>query len=120
MIRSPLLFCARCSTQRLTIVARDVLSELKRSSTVAVFTVVSPVSIAPHDEQPSKMLRVCYVTNWSRYRSGEAKFEIEFIDPFMCSHIIYAYATVDERRPEIIPVQKDDLGSTKSIRLPCA
>jgi chitinase len=56
------------------------------------------------------MLRVCYVTNWSRYRAGEAKFEIEFIDPFMCSHIIYAYATVDDHKPEIIPVQKDDLG----------
>ena len=56
------------------------------------------------------MHRVCYVTNWSRYRAGEAKFEIEFIDPFMCSHIIYAYATVDERKPEIIPIQKDDIG----------
>jgi len=56
------------------------------------------------------MHRVCYVTNWSRYRIGDAKFEIEFIDPFMCSHIIYAYATVDEQKPEIIPIQKDDLG----------
>ena len=58
----------------------------------------------------SKMHRVCYVTNWSRYRSGEAKFEIEYIDPFMCSHIIYAYATVDESKPEIKPVQKEDIG----------
>lgn len=56
------------------------------------------------------MLRVCYVTNWSRYRPGEAKFEIEFIDPFMCSHIIYAYATVDENKPEVIPIQRDDIG----------
>jgi GH18 family chitinase len=68
---------------------------------------------ARDDEEPSKMLRVCYITNWSRYRSGEAKFEIEFVDPFMCSHIIYAYATVDERKPEIIPIQKDDLGLKK-------
>lgn len=59
------------------------------------------------------MLRVCYVTNWSRYRPGEAKFEIEFIDPFMCSHIIYAYATVDENKPEIIPIQRDDIGKKK-------
>jgi GH18 family chitinase len=61
------------------------------------------------------MHRVCYITNWSRYRSGEAKFEIEFVDPFMCSHIIYAYATVDDRKPEIIPIQKDDLGSKKNF-----
>jgi GH18 family chitinase len=68
------------------------------------------VLIDAEDEEPSRMQRVCYITNWSRYRPGEAKFEVEFIDPFMCSHIIYAYATVDERKPEIIPIQKDDLG----------
>ncbi len=68
---------------------------------------------ASEDEEPSRMHRVCYITNWSRYRPGEAKFEIEFVDPFMCSHIIYAYATVDDRKPEIIPIQKDDLGSKK-------
>jgi len=67
-------------------------------------------SIAADEEEPTSMHRVCYVTNWSRYRIGDAKFEIEFIDPFMCSHIIYAYATVDEQKPEIIPIQKDDLG----------
>ncbi len=67
----------------------------------------------PDDEEPSKMNRVCYITNWSRYRPGDAKFEIEFIDPFMCSHIIYAYATVDDQKPEIIPIQKDDLGLKK-------
>jgi hypothetical protein len=58
----------------------------------------------------TKMQRVCYITNWSRYRTGEAKFEIEYIDPFMCSHIIYAYATVDAHKPEIIPIQKEDIG----------
>jgi hypothetical protein len=62
------------------------------------------------DDINTKMHRVCYITNWSRYRSGEAKFEIEYIDPFMCSHIIYAYATVDDNRPEIIPIQKEDIG----------
>ncbi|CAF1022242.1 unnamed protein product [Adineta ricciae] len=63
------------------------------------------------------MLRVCYVTNWSRYRADEAKFEIEFIDPFMCTHIIYAYATVDTSKPEIIPVQKDDLEHYRELSL---
>ena len=60
--------------------------------------------------------RVCYVTNWSRYRAGEAKFEIEYIDPFMCSHIVYAYATVDDNKPEIIPVQKEDIGNEQRRR----
>jgi len=67
-------------------------------------------SQSKQNEVNTKMHRVCYITNWSRYRSGDAKFEIEYIDPFMCSHIIYAYATVDDKKPEIIPVQKEDIG----------
>lgn len=59
--------------------------------------------------------RVCYITNWSRYRKGDAKFQIEYIDPFMCSHIIYAYATVNDNKPEIIPIQKDDIGKSKFL-----
>jgi hypothetical protein len=59
----------------------------------------------------TKIHRVCYITNWSRYRTGEAKFEVEYIDPFMCTHIIYAYATVDDHKPEIIPIQKEDIGN---------
>jgi len=31
----------------------------------------------------------------------------------MCSHIIYAYATIDDHRPEIIPIQKEDIGNKK-------
>lgn len=77
------------------------------------YTLFLLFSIDPDNEEPSRMHRVCYVTNWSRYRPGEAKFEIEFIDPFMCSHIIYAYAIVDDGKPEIVPVQKDDLGMKK-------
>jgi hypothetical protein len=63
-----------------------------------------------HNHYRTGMHRVCYVTNWSRYRTGDAKFEIEFIDPFMCTHIIYAYATVDQTKPEIVPIQKEDIG----------
>ncbi|CAF0764782.1 unnamed protein product [Didymodactylos carnosus] len=61
---------------------------------------------ASHND--NKILKVCYITNWSRYRTGDAKFEIEFIDPFLCTHIVYAYATVDQEKPEIIPIQNDD------------
>ena len=71
----------------------------------------------PSMEINSKIQRVCYITNWSRYRTGEAKFEIEYIDPFMCSHIIYAYATVDDQKPEIIPVQKQDIEQYRQLAL---
>ncbi|CAF1206330.1 unnamed protein product [Adineta ricciae] len=68
------------------------------------------------NEKP-KVQRVCYITNWSRYRPGEAKFELEYIDPHMCTHIIYAYATVDENKPEITPIQQDDIEHYRELAL---
>ncbi|CAF3689335.1 unnamed protein product [Adineta steineri] len=72
-------------------------------------------SVQIHDA--TKIQRVCYITNWSRYRPDKAKFEIEYIDPFMCTHIIYAYATVDDNKPEIIPIQKEDIENYRELAL---
>ena len=40
--------------------------------------------------------RVCYHTNWSQYRPGVGKFVPSKIDPFLCTHIAYAFAKLDE------------------------
>ncbi|TRY98308.1 hypothetical protein DNTS_022310 [Danionella cerebrum] len=37
---------------------------------------------------------VCYMTNWSQYRPGNGKFVPEHIDPFLCTHVIYAMASI--------------------------
>ena len=39
---------------------------------------------------------VCYYTNWSQYRQGKASFLPEDIDPFMCTHIVYAFAKLND------------------------
>ncbi|ROT65545.1 hypothetical protein C7M84_016474 [Penaeus vannamei] len=41
---------------------------------------------------------VCYYTNWSQYRAKIGKFLPEHIDPFLCSHIIYAFGYMKKGR----------------------
>jgi chitinase len=34
---------------------------------------------------------VCYYGSWSTYRPGDGKFEVENIDPNLCTHAIYTF-----------------------------
>lgn len=45
-------------------------------------------------------VRVCYYTNWSQYRPGNAKFLPSDIDPHLCTHIVYAFAKINNNRLE--------------------
>jgi chitinase len=44
---------------------------------------------AKHDND--KVL-VCYYGSWAVYRPGAGKFDVEDIDPYMCTHVIYSFA----------------------------
>ncbi|ESO03351.1 hypothetical protein HELRODRAFT_173643 [Helobdella robusta] len=39
--------------------------------------------------------RVCYYTNWSRYRGGLGQFFPENIDSSLCSHVIFAFSKLE-------------------------
>ncbi|XP_042535116.1 chitinase-3-like protein 2 isoform X2 [Dipodomys spectabilis] len=41
---------------------------------------------------------VCYFTNWSHERQEPGKFTYEDIDPFLCSHLIYAFAGISNHK----------------------
>ncbi|XP_069335083.1 chitinase-3-like protein 2 isoform X1 [Eulemur rufifrons] len=51
---------------------------------------------------------VCYFTNWSQDRQEPGKFTPENIDPFLCSHVIYSFASISNNKVII----KDKNGAT--------
>ncbi|KAG1661587.1 putative chitinase 10 [Nymphon striatum] len=51
---------------------------------------------------------VCYYTNWSLKRPSIGKFAPEDIDPFMCTHIIYAFAAIKDNK--LAPSEEYDEG----------
>ncbi|ELU03375.1 hypothetical protein CAPTEDRAFT_99042, partial [Capitella teleta] len=54
---------------------------------------------------------VCYYTNWSQYRPGDAKFIPSDIDVSLCDDLIFAFAALSESRPcTLIPVEWNDDG----------
>jgi len=48
------------------------------------------VSAKDRNTKPYKV--VCYLGSWANYRTGDAKFLIEHIDPHLCTHLIYGFA----------------------------
>uniref|UniRef100_A0A182SA33 chitinase n=1 Tax=Anopheles maculatus TaxID=74869 RepID=A0A182SA33_9DIPT len=39
---------------------------------------------------------VCYVGTWAVYRPGNGRFDIEHIDPFLCTHLMYGFFGINE------------------------
>ncbi|XP_059184403.1 chitinase, acidic.1 [Centropristis striata] len=50
---------------------------------------------------------VCHMTNWAQYRPSIAKFTADNIDPFLCTHVIYALSTINSFN-QITPIEWND------------
>ncbi len=60
----------------------------------AIFIIFFGFTNAETSRSKSKKV-VCYHTNWSQYRLKPAGFFPENIDPFLCTHINYAFAKIN-------------------------
>lgn len=52
---------------------------------------------------------VCYFTNWSHKRPEQGKFSPEDLDPFLCTHVIFAFAHLSSDF-RLIPSEPSDEG----------
>lgn len=57
---------------------------------------------------------VCYFTNWSQYRPGTGKYMPENVDPFLCTHLIYAFSIINTRN-ELVTYEWNDETLYKSF-----
>ncbi|XP_024222258.1 mucin-4 [Bombus impatiens] len=58
--------------------------------TVSLLLCLSILLATIHNGNAERKI-VCYYTNWSIYRPGTAKFSPQNINPYLCTHLIYAF-----------------------------
>lgn len=56
----------------------------------------------PVIEEPPGPKVICYFTSWSLYRNGSGRFTPENIDAKLCTHIIYAFASLNSSTLKIV------------------
>ncbi|XP_013185489.1 probable chitinase 2 [Amyelois transitella] len=40
---------------------------------------------------------VCYVATWAAYRKGAGQFEVDNLNPSLCTHLVYTFAGLDDK-----------------------
>lgn len=72
--------------------------------------------------KPEAMKIVCYFTNWALYRAEGGKYTPENIDPNLCTHIVYGFASLDSKDLVIKPydpqtdIKNDFFGKVTAYR----
>ena len=56
----------------------------------------------------SRKASVCFFTNWSQYRKGNASLHATAIDVNLCTHITFAHLMVDLHSHQLVNRQKND------------
>ncbi|XP_075219897.1 chitinase 6 isoform X2 [Lycorma delicatula] len=92
-------WCNKCcnSFQQLIIIFIILVSLINVSQCTKIIETDVDVSLRRIRRDSSDEKRVvCYYTNWSVYRPGTAKFSPQNINPYLCTHLIYAFGGLDK------------------------
>ena len=49
----------------------------------------------------NKKVVMCYFGSWSTWRHGNGFFDVEDIDPFLCTHLVFGFAGLDSSTNKI-------------------
>ncbi|KAF7655579.1 hypothetical protein LDENG_00054070 [Lucifuga dentata] len=52
---------------------------------------------------------VCYFTKWSQYRPDNGKYTPQNVDPFLCTHLIYAFSIINNKNELVAYEWNDDV-----------
>ncbi|XP_047439319.1 chitinase, acidic.1 isoform X2 [Mugil cephalus] len=80
---------------------KNLLTDCKMGKLLTALGILLILQIA------SSTKLVCHMTNWAQYRPGAAKFTPDNIDPFLCTHIVYAQASINSLN-QISTVERND------------
>merc|ERR1719341_2363525 len=72
-------------------------------TTTEATTITTTQSTTVTTTEPTGAKRVvCYFGAWAFYRPGEASFDIDDIDPHLCTHLCYGFANMDNQTWEAV------------------
>ncbi|KAK9759347.1 Glycosyl hydrolases family 18 [Popillia japonica] len=99
----------------------DILKELFLFSAFLILILHVDINGAISGPTHNKVV-VCYIGTWSVYRPSRGKFDIEDLDPSLCTHVIYSFAglnSTDDTIRALDPWQdlSDDYGKDGYNRL---
>merc|ERR1712168_13304 len=52
----------------------------------------------PIENRDDSKVVMCYYGSWAVYRPGRGKFDVENIDPLLCTHLMYGFAGLDPNK----------------------
>lgn len=50
---------------------------------------------------------MCYLEAWAAYRKDVVAYSADNVDPFACTHLLYAFASIDPHSFRVVPQDEE-------------